>query len=523
MDIAQSTPTGLLHHGLDRLVIAVEIPLHCPVDPGLCPHTIQLCGQFPNRCGKFIPTLQPVGLAKGIAGNGIVGSGDRILGFAQFTLAGLHIPGSIFFPLLSGLQVSLQLIHAALAFPQSIFHAADIRFAACDLGRQFRFLAAQFQELPGNALGIGGHCRHFLLQAFQLVFLLLQQNADLLHAVLRLLHLGCDATAAVIFILHFIPDTGNIGPVVVHIAPQHSHLAIQLLVGRFHHSNLHPGSFQLTVPLAQNLGATFRLGIQAVQILMGLLQHEGRRGKILFRLLCGFRKLFQGVHPDRYFYTLQFVLQLQIFLGLFRLLLQGFQLQFQLRNLITDTHQIFFGVSKFPLGFLLAVPVFGDTRCLFKDLTTVSTLQREDLIDSALADVGVAFSAKAGVHEHLMDIPEPGRLLVDVILAVTAAVIASGDHDLIGIVSQCPIRIIQGQSSFRKTNGSTLLGAAKDHILHLCATQSLGTLLTHDPEDCVGNIRFTGAVGAHDGGDIIAKPDQRLIREGLKALYFQTF
>ena len=53
------------------------------------------------------------------------------------------------------------------------------------------------------------------------------------------------------------------------------------------------------------------------------------------------------------------------------------------------------------------------------------------LIDTPLADVGVALLAQAGVHEQLIDVSEPGRLLIDVVFPVAAAVIPPGDHHLL--------------------------------------------------------------------------------------------
>ena len=73
----------------------------------------------------------------------------------------------------------------------------------------------------------------------------------------------------------------------------------------------------------------------------------------------------------------------------------------------------------------------------------------------------------------------------------------------------------------KKLQGKEEKKSAEDHVLHLCAPEGLVALLAHDPEDGVGNIGFAGAVGANDGGDIIAKADQRFIRKGLKALHFQ--
>ena len=117
-----------------------------------------------------------------------------------------------------------------------------------------------------------------------------------------------------------------------------------------------------------------------------------------------------------------------------------------------------------------------------------------------------------------MDVLQAGGLAVDVILAVAGAVVAPGDHDLVGIVGQGPVFIVQGQGGLRKAQCVALLGAAEDDVLHFRAAQCLAALLAHDPENGIGNIRFAGAVGTDDGGDVIAKADQRLIRKGLEAL-----
>ena len=180
-------------------------------------------------------------------------------------------------------------------------------------------------------------------------------------------------------------------------------------------------------------------------------------------------------------------------------------------------------MGKLTLRFLFAVAVLGNTCRLFKYLTAIRTFQRQNFVNSALTDIGITLSAQTGVHKHLVNVTQTSRLTVDVILAVTAAIVPPGDHHLIRLIRQGAVGIVQGQGSFCKAHRRTLLSAAKNHVLHFCATESLGALLTHNPQNRIGNIRFAGTVGAHDGGDIIAKPDQRLIREGLKALYFQTF
>ena len=178
-------------------------------------------------------------------------------------------------------------------------------------------------------------------------------------------------------------------------------------------------------------------------------------------------------------------------------------------------------MGELALGFLLAVAVLADARRLLEDLPAVAGFQGEDLVDAALADVTVALPAQARVHEQLMDVLQAGGLLVDIKFTVAGAVVPAGDHDLVGIIGQRPVGVVQSQGGLGKAHGLALLGAAEDDILHLGAPEGLAALLAHDPEDGVRDIRFAGAVGTDDGGDVIAKADQGLIREGLKALYFQ--
>ena len=83
--------------------------------------------------------------------------------------------------------------------------------------------------------------------------------------------------------------------------------------------------------------------------------------------------------------------------------------------------------------------------------------------------------------------------------------------------------VIQNQGDLRIARLLPLQGAAEDHVLHLAAPEGLGGLLTHDPADGVGDIRFAAAVGTDDGGDVLSKAENGLVREGLESLYFQCF
>ena len=165
--------------------------------------------------------------------------------------------------------------------------------------------------------------------------------------------------------------------------------------------------------------------------------------------------------------------------------------------------------------------VFGDARRLLKDFAPICGLERQNFVNAALSDVGIALAAKTGVHEQLVDIPQAGKLAVDIIFTLAGTEVAAGDHDLRCLDAQAAVGIIEHQRRFRVADGRTLGRAAEDHVLHLCAAQRLGALFAEYPADRVGNIRFSAAVRADDCRAVAAELQNRLIREGLKALNFQ--
>ena len=336
--------------------------------------------------------------------------------------------------------------------------------------------------------------------------------------LLGLLDLGGDAAAAVLLTPQFFLNPGDVGAVIVHVALQNRHLAIQLLVGSGQHIGFQPDGFQLPVPVMERLSQFLRLPIEGIQIVVSLLQDKGSGGVVCLGLLGGGGQLVQRIQPDGNLHAFQLVLEFQIFFCLFRLHFQRFQLQFQFRNLVPDAKEVVLGGCQLPLRLLLAVAVLGDTGGFLENFPAVAAFQGENFVDAALTDVGVALLAKARVHEQLVNVPEPGGLLIDIVFAVAGAVIPAGNHDLVGIVGQRPVGVVQCQRGLGKAHGTALLGAAENHVLHLGAPQGLGALLPQYPEDGIGDIRFAGAVGADNGGDVVAKADQRLIREGLEAL-----
>ena len=146
-------------------------------------------------------------------------------------------------------------------------------------------------------------------------------------------------------------------------------------MGGAEHIHLHPDGFQLLVPGVQGLGQLLSLTVEAVQIVMSLLQNEGGGGIVLFGLFRLGGKLFQGVQPHGHLHALQLFLQFQVLFGLLRLSLQRFQLQFQLGDLVADAKQVVLGVLQLLLRLLFPVTVLGNARSLLENLPAVAAFQ----------------------------------------------------------------------------------------------------------------------------------------------------
>ena len=68
-----------------------------------------------------------------------------------------------------------------------------------------------------------------------------------------------------------------------------------------------------------------------------------------------------------------------------------------------------------------------------------------------------------------------------------------------------------------------IIRTAEDHVLHLGTAELAAVLLAHDPAYGVGDVGLAGPVGSHDGGDVLAEIQYRLVGEALKPLYLKCF
>ena len=271
--------------------------------------------------------------------------------------------------------------------------------------------------------------------------------------------------------------------------------------------------------LAQRLSCgigSFQSGLGSDLLLLGSF-HIG------LQLELGSLEILQLLQPHGDLQHTQLIAENEVLLGNLCLLAQRLNLQLKLGDLIVDAHQVLLRALQLTLGLLLAMAELGDTGGLFKNLAALTGLDGQNLVDLTLSDDGIALTTHTGVHEQLVHVLKAHHLLIDVILRLTAAVIAAGHRHLRLVAGEDMLGVVHHQRNLSKAHLITGLRTAEDHVLHLGTAELAAALLAHDPADSIGDVGLTRAVGAHDGGNIRTECQCRLIGKGFKSLYFQRF
>ena len=184
--------------------------------------------------------------------------------------------------------------------------------------------------------------------------------------------------------------------------------------------------------------------------------------------------------------------------GLARLTLEALELLLHLVNDVVHAEEVLLGRVELDLGLLPACLVLGDAGRFFDQGAPIGGLARQDETDLALLDDGVGLGAEAGVHEQLVDVPQAADVAVHEVLALAAAVEATGDRGLWRIVRARHLQPGDLQVHLGHLQGLTCLAAVEDHVFHGRPAEALGALLAQHPRDGVGDVALPTAVGADD-------------------------
>jgi hypothetical protein len=130
----------------------------------------------------------------------------------------------------------------------------------------------------------------------------------------------------------------------------------------------------------------------------------------------------------------------------------------------------------------------------------------------------VRLLAEAGVREDLEHVDEAALRAVEPVLAVAVAVEPAQDRDLAHRQIDRAVAVVEHELDLGRRPRLHALAAAEDDVLHRLAAHRQRRLLTHRPQDGVGDVRLARAVRAHHHRHARAELELRPVGEGLEAL-----
>ena len=511
-----------LAHQLDGLGEALVLLLHLRQQPDAVIQRAYVHGQpdplFTGGGSFLLPLLHPQAVARDDVGNG----GGFVLRVLQGTAVGFRLPAGFLQPCLG---VRLVPLHGFFPLPDlAVLRRDGGSFGPCISGggHSHGLPAPEGLRLRLGAARLFGSGSGPLQQSVQSGVQLFNLLFDFSDTGLLLRRLLFQAAGTAVRLLQFGFRPADILLIVGNGALQHGDSRFLLLHLAVQFCGLGTDALGLHVLLPHLLAELLALGVEGVQGGAGLVPGGFRGMEIRFQLPGAGLQLVQIGQPHGDLQKAQLVPEDQVLLRLFRLILQGTDLQFQLGNFVVDADQVLLRPLQLPLGLFLPMAELGNAGGFLEDLPALAALGGQNLVDLALADDGVALSAHAGIHEQLGHILEADGLAVDIVFALAAAVVPAGNSNLALLHGgENMLRVVDHQRHLGKAHLGPLRRTAENNILHLGAAKALGALLAHDPADGVRNVGLTGAVGSHDGGDILTEIQNGLIREGFEALDLQ--
>ena len=149
---------------------------------------------------------------------------------------------------------------------------------------------------------------------------------------------------------------------------------------------------------------------------------------------------------------------------------------------------------------LLAALVLGDAGSLLDEGTALLGAALQNGIELTLADDGMRILAQTRVVQNILNVHQAARARVDEVLALARAIHAAGDGNLVKVDGQHMVRVVEHQRDLGHAYRLASRRAREDDVFHGLAAQLLGALLAQDPQNRVGNVRFSRAVRPDDNG-----------------------
>ena len=144
--------------------------------------------------------------------------------------------------------------------------------------------------------------------------------------------------------------------------------------------------------------------------------------------------------------------------------------------------------------------MFGDAGGLLNEGTALLGAALQNGIELALADDGMRILAQSRIVQDILDVHQAARARIDEVLTLTRTIHAAGDGHLVKVDGQHMVRIVENQRDLGHAYRLARRRAREDDVFHGLAAQLLGALLAQNPQNRVGDVRFSRAVGTDDDG-----------------------
>ena len=97
---------------------------------------------------------------------------------------------------------------------------------------------------------------------------------------------------------------------------------------------------------------------------------------------------------------------------------------------VVDAREILLRCFELELRGATTALVLRDARGFFDELTAIGRAGTQNLADLSLLDDGVGLHAESGIHQEVLDVPQPAGRAVDQVFTLTGAVEAAHQLDV---------------------------------------------------------------------------------------------
>src|SRR5690606_16035724 len=195
---------------------------------------------------------------------------------------------------------------------------------------------------------------------------------------------------------------------------------------------------------------------------------------------------------------------------------QATDLGLDFRDEVLEARQVCVGRLQPPLRDLPPVLVATDARGLLEHLPPLLRPVGQDPVHLPLLDHGVGVRAQPRVAEEVVDVLQPARRPVQLVLAAAFAEDRAPDLDLVVRDRQGVVVVREDERDLGTMDAAALRRALEDRLLHLRAADRRSALLAEHPADGVTNVGLAAAVRADDRGDALVELELRTVCERLE-------